>query len=88
MMMIDKSIKRNLAMVCTARGQKARRVYLRTKFLWAFSLVGLVLITFFEKPQWCLEDPRVAQTSDCLLESDPKKFLTTSKSKVCLLIRG
>jgi hypothetical protein len=67
MMMIDKSIKRNLRMVSTPRGRQARRLYLRTKFLWALSLVALVVLTLFEKPQWCMMDPQVADTSDCLL---------------------
>lgn len=50
MMMIDKGIKRNLRTITTPFGIKARKFYLKIKYLKFITLTGIVILAFFEKP--------------------------------------
>jgi hypothetical protein len=54
MMMIDKGIKKNLMMTGSASGFRARRIYKRLRFLKIITFYGLVVLTIFEKPSWCI----------------------------------
>jgi Na+/H+ antiporter NhaB len=79
MMMIDKGIKRNLMMINTERGRRARKVYMAFRFLKVLTFIGLLLISFFEKPEWCLKNPEISGTSDCQAPTPPYKYLTIGK---------
>lgn len=79
MMMIDKGIKKNLMMINTERGRRARKVYEALKFLLYLTFIGLLFIPFFEKPEWCLKNPEISGTSDCQATTPPYKYLTIGK---------
>lgn len=87
MMMIDKGIKKNLMMINTEHGRRARKVYLALKFIRVFTFIGLLLISFFEKPEWCLKNPEISMTSDCQAPNPPYKYLTIGKQSCALAYR-
>jgi len=64
-MMIDKGIKKNLTRVTTPNGILARRIYVKIKFIRTLSFFGLVLLAFFEKPEWCINDKVLNNHSNC-----------------------
>lgn len=91
MMMIDKGIKKNLRAINTQRGRLARKIYMRTKFLRSLTLFGLILITFIEKPDWCLRDSTLENTNSCNLEekiypNSNIKYLDPIPSKIIQIV--
>ena len=65
MMMIDKGIKKNLRMNTSERGRTARKIYLKLKFIRMLTFFGLVILTFLEKPEWCMLNVTITESSDC-----------------------
>ena len=65
MIMIDKGIKKNMRAITTDRGKLARKIFIKTRFIRTISLICLVILSFFEKPDWCLRDPFFKDTPTC-----------------------
>jgi hypothetical protein len=68
MLMIDKGIKKNMRLSTSSVGRLARKAYLRLKKIRILSFICLALISFFEKPHWCLADPDISGGNTCKSE--------------------
>ncbi|CDW71336.1 two-pore calcium channel [Stylonychia lemnae] len=90
MMMIDKGIKKNIRMIKTDRGKLARKIYVKLNFLRNFTLLGLVILMFFEKPDWCLRDPNLKDTNSCnaegLIPNSGIPYFSPTTSKILQLV--
>lgn len=71
--MIDKGIKKNLKSIPTDRGKRARAIFLKIRPFRIVSLLLLIILTFVEKPGWCitLEQKRKVSDPYCFQEVYP-----------------
>ena len=74
MLLIDKGIRKKLRLKNTPRAVFAWYVYEKIKPLRFLAYMGLFLLTFFEKPAWCVLNPDTTNSSYCLSAAYPRKY--------------
>ena len=64
-MRIDKGIRHKIRLIDDERGRKWRRIYMKIKWVKGVGVGILVLLTFFERPSWCLTNPNITDYWYC-----------------------
>ena len=79
LMMIDKGIKKNMTRIMTAKALKARKIYKMLKPVQYLAFFALIFLSFFEKPDWCISNPEIKDTTYCVPDnSNPRNYPPTS----------
>jgi hypothetical protein len=79
MLLIDKGIRKKLRLKNSPKAVFARFVYEKIKPLRLLAYLGLFVLTFFEKPAWCILDPDTTNSSNCSSAEYPRKYPGSGK---------
>ena len=71
-MNIDRGIKNKKKMINTEKARWHYNLYRKLKPVMVISLIFLVLITFFERPAWCIDNPEITYAWNCDTNSNFK----------------
>lgn len=79
-MNIDRGIKNTMRTKSTPEALRYQRIYKKIKRIRIFFILFLFALTFFEKPEWCLKNPNVANTVTC--DNDAREYPNSDLPKL------